>query len=102
MLRYLWFHNILFLNFQLSKCNRPLYEILKQLVITENVSHINISCSGPVFWPTKGTGGLKRYIFLNLMENSTLKIFGSVDVKITPDVRTRPKCELKKDFNSIV
>jgi hypothetical protein len=31
----------------------------------------------------KKTGGLQHHKFL--MENSILKIFGSVDVKITPD-----------------
>ena len=34
-----------------------------------------------LFWPSKGTGGLKHHVFLFLMENSILKISGSVDVK---------------------
>ena len=35
---------------------------------------------------TKGTGGLQHHhFFLFLMENSIQKIFGSMDVKITPD-----------------
>ena len=34
---------------------------------------------------TKCTGGLNIIIFWFLMENSIVKIFGSVDVKITPD-----------------
>ena len=37
-----------------------------------------------IVWPNKGTGGLQHY-YSFLMENSILKIFGSVDVKITPD-----------------
>ena len=35
------------------------------------------------FWPTKTSGGLQHHKFM--MENSILKIFGSMDVKITPD-----------------
>ena len=48
-------------------------------------SRVNISCRGRVFWPTKGTGGLQHHNFLFLMENSIIKIFGSMNVKITPD-----------------
>jgi hypothetical protein len=48
-------------------------------------SRDNISWRGWVFWAAKGTGGLQHHIFLFLMENSILKIFGSMDVKITPD-----------------
>ena len=33
----------------------------------------------------RGSGGLQYHIFLFLMENSILKKFGSVDVKITPN-----------------
>ena len=52
--------------------------------MTENDFSVikNISCRKWVFWPTKGTGGLHHKF---LMENSILEIFGSVDVKITPD-----------------
>ena len=56
---------------------RP-FEILWTLT-----SRVNISCRAQVFWPTKGAGGLQHHIFF-LMENSILKIFGSVDVEITP------------------
>jgi hypothetical protein len=41
------------------------------------------------FGQRKGTGGLQHHAFLFLMENSILKIFGSVDVKITPDFSKR-------------
>ena len=44
-----------------------------------------------VFLPAKGTGGLQQHhkFFIPTpkeMENSILKISGSVDVKITPDL----------------
>ena len=35
------------------------------------------------YWPTKGSGDLQHHKFV--MENSILKIFGSVDVKINPE-----------------
>ena len=39
------------------------------------------------FWPSKGAEGLKHHIFLFfLMENGILNDFGSMDVKITPDL----------------
>jgi hypothetical protein len=70
---------------------RSLYEILTRLFITEVVSNdfsvitsrVNISCREQVVWLTKATGGL-QHNFLIFNGNSTLKIFGSVDVKITP------------------
>jgi hypothetical protein len=64
---------------------RLLHEILTRLVITENTFHVNISWRGQVFWPTKVQEAYNIIFFLLFMENSILKIFGSVDVKITPD-----------------
>ena len=38
------------------------------------------------FVPIKGTGGLKHHKFSIFDGKQHLKIFGSVDVKITPDL----------------
>jgi hypothetical protein len=48
-------------------------------------SRVNISWREQVVWPTKGTGGLQHHKFLVFDGKQHPKIFGSVDVKITPD-----------------
>ena len=48
-------------------------------------SRVNISCRGRVFWPTKGTGGLQHLKFLIFDGKQYPEIFGSIDVKDTPD-----------------
>ena len=72
----------------LNKCHHSVYDVLSllNLWLAKKTRPVSIFHVGDrVFWPTKGTGSLKHHIFLFLIENSILKIFGSVDVKITPD-----------------
>ena len=67
---------------------RSLHEILTWLVITENGVFSVFSNNQPCQYFMERTGCLanQRYIinFWFLMENSILKIFGSVDVKKSP------------------
>jgi hypothetical protein len=65
----------------LAKKPCPLYEILSQLVITET----DFPLEDGFFGKLKLQEAYNIIFFLFLMENSILKIFGSVDVKITPD-----------------
>ena len=60
------------------KCLLKAFSVITSLVY--------ISWGGRFFWPKKGTGRLTTSSFFDfLMENSTVKIFGSVNIKITPD-----------------
>ena len=51
------------------------------------------------YWPIKGSGGLQHHKCLT--ENSILKIFGSVDVKITPDFCFKVFAKAKKKHKGI-
>ena len=77
---------------------KQFHSLLTRLVITENVLNLLFSNNQPCknrgqgFWLKKGTEGLQYHKFLIFDGNSIIKIFGSVDNKITPDFCSKSNC----------